>query len=425
MLFKLKSLITDSIYFLVKLNLIKLSGRFWTTLHLKKVLEGTKFPEISINKIAFLVHDDISFDHIQNVIKNLPQGTFDIILVNYKGIFCFSHVLDIILNRTYTKIQTDKIKNIIKKSYPFCRLRTIHEVIESRERYCWLVCGHNGLNHTARCIIKDNLVYGANLLADHLAYFQFAIDPDQASNVKNCQVFDKIFCVGAWQAKLFRGMPIKAKVFDYGSPRFDSKIQSHDNLDVKALLDNDNHFDCSKRTILWLPTHTKATTVVDFLPNMQNLTQEYNVLLKAHTDCFSEMKGLENVIRKNAPDVTLVKDKDSADLMGIADFVCCDYGGSVFTAIGMDKNVILLNSKHDSFARRHFCTDCKNGKIKLRDNIVNFYYNEQEKILNALRDSSVWERQSLIRKNLREQYLSVHKEPSGKLIADELLSGLE
>ncbi len=425
MLFKLKILISDCIYLLVKLKLIKLSGQFWTTLHLKKVLEETNFPKSSVNKIAFLVHDDISFDHIQNVIKNLPQATFDIVLVKYKGIFCFSHVLDIVFKRTYTKIKKKKIKNIIKKSYPFCRLRTIHEVIESREKYRWLVCGHNGLSHTARCIVKDDLVYGANLLADHLAYFQFAIDPDQASNVKKCQVFDKIFCVGAWQAKLFRNMPIKAKVLDYGSPRFDNKIRSRDNLDVRALLANNNHFDCNKETILWLPTHTKATTVVDFLPNMQNLTQEYNVLLKAHTDCFSEIKDLEDIIRDNAPDIILVKDRDSADLMGLADFVCCDYGGSIFTAIGMDKNVILLNSKHDSFARRHFCTDCKNGKIKLRDSIVNFYDNEQEKFLSILKDGSVWEKQSSIRENLREQYLSVHEEPSGKLIANELLRGLE
>ena len=67
MLFKLKILISDGIYFLVKLNLIKLSGYFWTTLHLKKALEEANLSKDSINKIAFFVHDDISFDQMQKV----------------------------------------------------------------------------------------------------------------------------------------------------------------------------------------------------------------------------------------------------------------------------------------------------------------------------------------------------------------------
>ena len=67
MLFKLKSSIIDSIYFLVKLNLIKLSGYFWMTLHLKKALEEANLSKDSINKIGFLVHDDISSDQMQKV----------------------------------------------------------------------------------------------------------------------------------------------------------------------------------------------------------------------------------------------------------------------------------------------------------------------------------------------------------------------
>lgn len=425
MFFKLKNVFVDIVFIFVRLNLIRLSEKYWTVLHLKRAVSTSCDLVKSVNKIAFLVHDDISFDHIQNVIKHLPNDSFDIILTHYKGIFCFSHVLDIILKRNYTKIPLDRIKKIVKRDYSFCCVRTIHDVVKKREKYRWLICGHNGLNHTARYMVGNKVTYGAQLISNHLGYFQFAIDPEQASNVRNCQNFDKIFCVGSWQEEQFKSMPINAKVFNYGSPRFDDKMRTRDNLDVKSLLSNYNRFDYSKKTIVWLPTHTKATTVIDFLPNMQNLTKEYNVLLKAHTDCFSEIKDLEAIIRGNAPDIILVKDKDSSDLMVIADFVCCDYGGSVFTAIGMDKNIILLNSKHDSFARKHFCTDCKNGKIRLRDSIINFYNNEQERLLSMLKNESVWKQQRPVRQFLRKQYFSVYQESSGSLIANNLIQGLK
>jgi len=58
---------------------------------------------------------------------------------------------------------------------------------------------------------------------------------------------------------------------------------------------------------------------------------------------------MEDIVHSRASDVQLVMGEDNTKLIPIADFVFCDYyAGSVFTAVWMDKNIVILKDKKTS-----------------------------------------------------------------------------
>jgi hypothetical protein len=96
-------------------------------------------------------------------------------------------------------------------------------------------------------------------------------------------------------------------------------------------------------------------------------------------------------------------------LLPAADFVICDYGGSVFSAIKADKNVLLFNVyKSDSSS----VTSPLGLSINIRDRIINFYPDEEEKFFAALKDESVWEKQKAIRRDIRSEFFTENPNPA-------------
>jgi len=67
------------------------------------------------------------------------------------------------------------------------------------------------------------------------------------------------------------------------------------------------------------------------------------------------------------------------------------------------------------------------GKVveELEGRLGTFSIDDYEKIATTLKDDAYWERQRVVRAELRKQFFSFHKEPSGKLIADELMRDLK
>ena len=87
----------------------------------------------------------------------------------------------------------------------------------------------------------------------------------------------------------------------------------------------------------------------------------------------------------------------------------------------MDKPVILLSKGTFLWERFFRFYGIKN----IEDKLGTFHVDDYDKIAATLKDDVYWERQRVVRAELRKQFFSFHKEPSGKLIADELMRDLK
>jgi hypothetical protein len=82
----------------------------------------------------------------------------------------------------------------------------------------------------------------------------------------------------------------------------------------------------------------------------------------------------------------------------------------VFYAILADKNTILLNTPRPELLTRAFATSTPSNII--RDRIVNFYPDEEEKFFAALKDDSIWEKQREIRRQIRAEFFTENPNPA-------------
>ncbi|MDR0393314.1 MAG: CDP-glycerol glycerophosphotransferase family protein [Puniceicoccales bacterium] len=317
--------------------------------------------------------------------------------------------------KNYQRAVHKKVNNdIIDNSR--CNINTINDVFKAKIKYKYGMCVHNGIDHTGRCDPKRNSYgykYGMQFICNNLIYGQFAVNTPW---ITACSVFDTLLCNGEYQKERYEALGIKTEVIASGSPRFD---KGNKTVNKEVFLENYG-LDTNKKTILWLPTHTEATSVVGFLDIMQGLSAHYNIILKAHTHCYLEIKKLPQLISAMAPNIVNINNMESTELLGVADYVFCDYGGSVFTAIYNDKNVLLLNAE-DKYA--HKFKD--SPEVEIRKEIINFYRHEGDKLISALKDEKIWEEQKAIRKRIKDRFFSTYAEPSGKIIADILLKKLE
>jgi hypothetical protein len=144
--------------------------------------------------------------------------------------------------------------------------------------------------------------------------------------------------------------------------------------------------------------------------------------LSSPEGCYGDFPFLNRRIRKKLEKTIIVNHLESSRLLDVADYVFCDYGGSIFTAIYNDKNVILLNANNDSYVKKHFGEN--SPELLIREEIINFYPCQHKKLLMAMNTVSIWEQQKEIRQKIREKFFVKNTQPAAKIIAKILCKDL-
>ena len=397
----------------------KLPERYWTELHLKKaLLEVGVSRVLSVDKIVFFIGKSSSFVYAREVFKWLPQESFELVLCNSKSVFSFSALLDIVYRRDYSMLDTDEVMKVMGREYPHCRVSWINEYLRNPKRYSSVVF----CDDDAVLSLFYRGVYGVSLFSDCLCGLFFTPHFHLVLERSLYQGIDKIFCCGLKQIEYFRTIGLRCGIFDYGSCRYDC-IAERKRKVMRGLIDFSG-FDNHKKTLLFLPPHGMSKRFVhDWCVLIKKFTA-YNVLVRVY-DASYEDRLRNKVFFSEVPNAistqSIVRLCDNVDFLSVADFVFCGGGGCFLTAIGMDKPVILL-SKGTFFWERFFRFY---GIKNIEDKLGTFHVDDYDKIAATLKDDVYWERQRVVRAELRKQFFSFHKEPSGKLIADELMRDLK
>ena len=362
----------------------------------KKVVQilANKKPKHKIlNKIAFYVYCRTHVDHLKPIYKHLDKNSFVIILPD----------------------DLDLKESLIQEGY---NVSTSYEIILSEYKFRCLVSLYMQLpTWMLHYIKKDKISLNIHTFFSlftskntRMVYSLGALPWNKSNTMLD---YDEIFVCGPYEENIYnQKYNSEIEIKQVGYPKFDSFINNNDKT-----IRNNIELDCSKKTILWLPTKDGLCSIDKYVNIISKLRDNYNVLLKPHP--FEENARIKIAVSCG---IEVVESSDSAPFYQIADFVFCDYGGSAFGALYMDKPILFL-SPDNPYKDKHYSND--SPELILRKKLLYIDDIKIDELTNLLSDKSLWAKQKIIRKELRSIFFTDNYGKSGeyaaKLLEDKLI----
>ena len=208
--------------------------------------------------------------------------------------------------------------------------------------------------------------------------------------------YDAALCYGPYQQRIFAALFPEVRTAAVGYTRLDAaKGEIGDRRETILGLGGDP----DQQLLLWLPTMGELCSLDVYGDQLAGLNDDYNVVVKPHpmtlTQIPATIERLKRLGFKVLEDPTL----NNARLIKMADFVLADYGGSLFAAILLDKNIVLLNMTGDMFM--DFAGPLS-PEIHLREHFVNIEPDLAGQVPRILQDEALWRDQKEIRRIYRE-----------------------
>ncbi len=338
-----------------------------------------------VDKIGFVIHQIDITNHYLNIWKLLKKNNFVIISYNDHErllAFCERHKYNYI---TYENVVNQKIK------YKHLVSHQLMGYVDNDERKGYIL-KQIGL-------INIRLMYALGKSKWHFAEWN--------------NLYDIILCYGPYQIEKLNYLkrPLKIPV---GYPRYDNLFKPN----YKSKLDlNKYNYNPNKKTILWLPTYNKLSSIDAFAKEISNLSNEFNVFVKPHPGTIMYEKARVNRLDSLQFTYFFTENIDNGNLFQISDFIICDYGGTAFGTIYLDKNLLLLNVPN---AEVDVNIEGDSSDIDLRDDIKNINFDDNFSLLEIFNDEKYWDEQKEARKNLREKYFSPFFGISSQVVANVL-----
>jgi hypothetical protein len=357
---------------------IKETCRFpgtWTSAHVRRLERQNYQPEHKIDKIAFIINkSSMAAAHLENIFLAIDTKEYDVVFMGPRSeLEC--------RDRGYAEKYN-------------CNVISINEVIE--RKLCYKLAVTMWGDHKSKRRIKR---YGIRFIAEKTLLVSSIFDHTYGIESAEKFPYDYIACCGEYQRRLFSQYFDGKKIFLTGSPRFKAKPPAFD-----------------KKTLLLLPSYNfevsslRNCATIDFLHILSKLRNEYNIIIKPHPEWASCWSGCKDFFLKAIPNALFLNDIDNAKLYPAADFVICDYSNVILTTIYADKNILLFNAPRNDVAKGRILRDPVNSY--LRDRIINFYPDEEEKLVAALKDDSIWEKQKEIRAQIRKEFFTENPDPA-------------
>lgn len=199
--------------------------------------------------------------------------------------------------------------------------------------------------------------YPEHLLAEKVFFFPKGLDiNDDYPDPLLREIADVYLCHGNFDRRIME-KNIDKEVFAIGYPRYD-RLAENDDTTTTSLL-QEFGMDRFRPLICWLPTYVEgAANIREWLPHFESLKGDYNVLVRPHPKQLERDGGtlLENLAQTGL----FIDQKDDRDMTTLyvqSHLVCCDYGGTIFSAIYTDADLLLLDiSGHTEIAKKRECS---------------------------------------------------------------------
>lgn len=388
----------------------------------------------SNSEIAFYIADKRHFDYFGNVISELKKmGLEPVAVINDTRNSFKSYPVDedyaveminLAQEKGYTTVSSSEAImcgrkfQVVVSTFSYVYKVPLGKVLISNKliKFVAKTIGH-WLKSVAQSGLKKRIVYFASdeysvrewgypehLLADKTVFFPKGLDVnDDYPNSLLRDIADVYFCHGNFDRRIME-KNIDKEVYPIGYPRYDRLAEKVEASVIS--LQEEFDMDRSRPLICWLPTFFRGKeNIMEWLPHFESLVEKFNVLVRPHP------KQLEldasSLLKKLSLSGLFIDQLDSRDMTKVyaeSHLVCCDYGGTIFSAIYTNADLFLLDvTGHDEISRKRE----KSADILVRNGLFHMTPAEAEKqggLLKIMQDSKLRESQREGVKQAREDF---------------------
>jgi hypothetical protein len=183
-----------------------------------------------------------------------------------------------------------------------------------------------------------------------------------------------------------------------GYPRYDNVEEWDDQkLNELAAEFGINRKKSGKPIVLWLTSSMDWISDKDdntrlWKDAMLSLQDEFEVIYRPHPTRVRANGEMMDELNKNGLKMDYSSARDMTGMYTLADYVICDYGGTIFSALYCDKKIVLLNNPEQPSAEEDGSMD-----IQMRSSFVNLdpdpNGNNAENLKSVLKDEELWNKQ--------------------------------
>ena len=166
-------------------------------------------------------------------------------------------------------------------------------------------------------------------------------------------IYDLTLAYGERDSKSFS---LYSKTVIVGNPKFDDWFSG--NFEKQLLRDIENKIDRSKKTVLYLPTHSDLCSIPELLPELNKISSDYNIIIKLHYFNIVDTPEIVNEFKKGKF-ILYGDETDLLPLLYVADMVLSDNSSAIFDAMLADKPVLAT----DFFSKEYLDIEHKEPKI--------------------------------------------------------------
>lgn len=399
---------------MISMNLKQMS------LRLKKTVRyiGNKY--ITISKIAFWINEEYTYDHYKNVLMLLDKGKFDLILESKFRSNRHDEFLSELRRSKWNYYFIDEVLDVSKYIYLVTHLsfgeaplelpsffKRISHVLRSGVRYFL------GKFHVS--VFENNVKQHFQLRLGYKNFrFMYGADLPDRLWVSN-RLYDLFFCHGPFDSNEMMQLYKKPTII-MGYPKYDNNFL----VDYRA----EKPFSVStdKKTILWIPTvSTEFSTIETYVDAIKVLACNYHIILRPHP---LEVDPTSSRYKQNVREIVdsglfLTSSEAGANLShlyAMADIVLTDYGGSIFSAVYLEKRVLLLN--HPSAARDKGIVE--SNSFDSRQYLPSIDPDDAHLIESYISDDEFWEKWRMSQLTFREKYFGHVRGGSAAIVATYL-----
>jgi CDP-glycerol glycerophosphotransferase (TagB/SpsB family) len=265
--------------------------------------------------------------------------------------------------------------------------------------------------------------YFQNILGLYNIRFMYGADAGGVKFGEYNNLFDIIFCHRPRDSGIIK-KKFDRPVFEMGYPRYDNYFKNINNQNLKNTILK--KFSCSnnKVTVLWIPTVSEYfSTIETYAKSIQKITDRYNVILRPHPLEIDPQYSRYNqkvfdIVNSGAFIINRNPYQDMSELYLIADYVFCDYGGTIFSALYVEKNILLLNHKDVHMDHGVYGST----SMEVREFLPSINDVEADSIDEYLSDPKFWSKVKQKNNKARRHYFGSSKGNSSKLVGDEFMS---
>ncbi len=326
----------------------------------------------TFKEIGFLVHTAELFVHFGPVWEKLGLDAFQIVVAGSP--FENQRILELAKNNSISHV-------------------LVNDVITSGYRYPVMVSNHSITEYAGKPLVS--------IIGIHQIRFMYALGKGRHNFADWNRCYDIILCFGPYQVEKLKFCADTIKI-QMGYPRYDKYFSMQ--IDEDAFL-KQLGCDPGKETILWLPTWKDLSSIDLYADQLSKLSGEYNIIAKTHPlSLEAEPHKIERLTEM--PFTAVISNVfDNAYLYKVSDYVLCDYGGPLFGALYLDKNLLLLNIPNPGSDE---LAGDESPDILVRKDIVNIDPDDACNLGGILKNKALWEEQKAVRQNMRKTFFAPH-----------------